>query len=120
MERVVRWFAAGVWLFFGLGLKVFGLDPRHEAIVATVVGAQWAGPLTLAVGIAETLLAIWILTARWPLLCAAVQTVAIVSMNTLEILRASHILYSPVLMVSANTVFLSLVWWAALHRHRKI
>jgi hypothetical protein len=119
MVWAVRILAATVWLVFGLGLKVLGFDPRHEQIVAAVVGEGIAGPVTLAVGLGETALACWILSGRFPIACACVQTGAIVSMNALEIAHARHILYSPALMLSANVAFLALVWWAALKSARR-
>ena len=111
----VRLGTAAVWLVFGLVFKVLHFVPRHETIVATVLGRDWAGPATVAIGAAEVLLGLWILSARWPLLCAATQTVAIASMNMVELCWAREHLLSPVGMVCANVVFLGLGWFLALH-----
>jgi hypothetical protein len=105
---------AAVWLLFGLVFKVFQVLPRHETIVAEVLGPVWAGPLTIVIGGCETLLGLWILSRRWPVPCIAVQTAAICTMNTFELLRARDHLLSPVGMVVANGVFLSLGWFLAL------
>lgn len=107
-----------VWIVFGLGFKVLGLVPRHERIVAAVLGEGAAGTVTLAVGIAETLLGVWILTARWPRTCATVQTLAIVSMNALEVTLAREHLLAPVPMLFANTAFLAVGWYLAVHTRR--
>ncbi len=111
---LLRYATAGVWLVFGLGFKVLGLVPRHERIVAAVLGPEFAGPATIAVGVGETLLACWILSGRWPRLCAAVQTAAIAAMNTLELVHAREHLLAPVPMVVLNTIFLTVVWSVAL------
>lgn len=103
-----------VWLAFGLLAKVLDGVPRHRAIVARVVGSEWAGTLTLLVGVAEVLLAVWILSRRFPRWCAAAQTALLVSMNTLELWKARDLLLSPAAMILANTVFLSLAWILAL------
>lgn len=118
MDTILRLGTALVWIAFGLLAKVLHLVPRHEAIVAAVLGESVAGPVTVLVGLAETLLGVWILTRRWPRLCALVQTLAIASMNTLELCFARDRLLAPWPMVAANVVFLSLVWYLALRAPR--
>jgi hypothetical protein len=117
MVPLLRITTALVWLVFGLGFKVLGLVPRHERIVAAVLGETWAAPVTLAVGVGETLLALWILSRWWPRTCASVQTAAIVVMNTLELRHAQALLLAPVPMVVANTAFLAAAWFVALRTH---
>ena len=115
---LLRIVTAGVWLLFGLGFKVLHLVPRHDRIVADVLGEAMARPVTIAVGTAETLLAWWILSARWPRTCAAVQTLAIGAMNTLELTFAREHLLAPLPMVVANAVFLAAGWYLAVQTHR--
>lgn len=105
---------AFVWLLFGLAFKVFGLVPRHRLIVAAIVGDAAAGPITLIIGAGETALALWILSGFYPRLCAVFQTVAIATMNALEIMFAKNLLLSPILMVVANIGFLVAVWYRAV------
>jgi len=117
-EFTVRWSIASVWLVFGLGAKVLGLVPRHRKIVARVLGDDLARPATVAVGLGETALGLWVLSARHPRLAAATQTAAIAAMNTLELRRARRHLLAPRSMVLANTAFLTLVWAHALRLAR--
>jgi uncharacterized membrane protein YphA (DoxX/SURF4 family) len=109
---------AAVWLVFGFVFKVLDVVPRHRLIVASVLGATVAGPITIAIGAAEATMGLWILTGMYPRLCAAAQTVAIVSMNALELSLAKDLLLAPIPMVCANTVFLSAGWYIALHPRR--
>lgn len=109
---------AAVWIAFGLFFKVLHLVPRHDQIVAGVLGEAFARPITIGVGIGETMLGLWILSRRWPLACAAVQTLAIVSMNALELTLAREHLLAPLPMVLANTVFLTAGWYLAVQTHR--
>jgi hypothetical protein len=109
---------AAVWLVFGLVFKVLDVVPRHRLIVASVLGAGVAGPLTIAIGAAETVMGLWILSRIRPLLCAATQTIAIVSMNTLELVLAKDLLLAPIPMVCANTLFLAAGWYCALDAQR--
>src|SRR5271154_5151749 len=96
MLLAMRIATAGVWLVFGFLFKVCQLLPRHQSIVAAVIGPALAGPATVLIGSAETVMGLWILSRRWPLACAAAQTAAIVLMNTLEIIQARELLLSPV------------------------
>lgn len=102
-----------VWLFHGLYSKIFHGIPRHRQIVARVLGEGLAGPVTIAVGSLEVILGIWILSGRRRPACALVQTLAILGMNTLEILLAKDLLISAFGMVALNLMFLAIVWlWA--------
>lgn len=118
-EFTVRWFIASVWLLFGLGAKVLGLVPRHRKIVAGVLGDELAGPATVAVGLGETALGLWVLSARRPRMAATVQTAAIAAMNGLELRRARRLLLAPRSMIVANIGFLALVWVHALRLARR-
>lgn len=107
---------ASVWLFHGLGNKLFGLSPRHLAIVQSVPGLDGArGELLLMlVGIGEVILAAWVISGWLPRVCAAVQTVALLAMNVLELTYAKHLLISPVGLLPINIVFLAIAWRVAL------
>ncbi len=118
MIAAVRLGTALVWIVFGLGFKVFDLVPRHRAIVDAILGSKLAAPVTLAIGIGETGLGIWILSGRMPRTCAAVQTAAIVAMNALELTRSRGLLLAPMPMVCANAVFLAAGWYLALNTAR--
>ena len=107
---------AFVWLLFGLLFKALDAVPRHRQIVARVVGAEHAGVVLWLVAISEIGLGGWMLVGRSLAACMAAQTLLIVSMNTLELRRARDLLLSPVAMVCANIVFLSLGWYVALAR----
>ncbi len=103
-----------VWLVFGLWFKVLGMVPRHRLIVAAAMGEAAGGPITVLIGAAETAMAFWILSGIYPRACAALQTIAIATMNAMELTVARDLLLAPILMVCANTVFLIAVWYCAL------
>jgi hypothetical protein len=103
----------GVWVFHGLYSKILHGIPRHQLIVARVLGERMARPATKLIGGAEVLLGIWAFTGMARVECAAVQTLAIVFMNTLEIARARSLLISAPGMVLLNLGFLAVIWhWA--------
>ena len=119
MYLVLRCLTAGVWIVFGLVFKVMHLLPRHETIVATIIGEKWAGPATVVIGVAETGMGLWILSGRWPIACALAQTIVLVCMNSLEISLAKEHLLAPMAMVCANIIFVSVGWIVAVHFSRQ-
>ena len=105
----------GVWIFHGLWSKVLGQIPRHEGIVGRVLGDSAAAPATIIIGLGEIALGIWVFSGWFRRSCATLQTVALVAMNTLEILLARDLLISAPGMVALNLFFLGVVWYWALH-----
>ena len=102
-----------VWFFHGLYSKILNGIPRHRLIVGKILGAANAGILTKTIGLLEALLGIWVFTGWQPMGCAAVQTAALVAMNTLEILLAEELLISAIGMVILNLGFVTLIChWA--------
>ena len=85
----------------GLLAKVIGLVPRHQEIVGRILGETHAREITLAIGFAECVLALWILGGRLPCLTAWLQILLVMGMNVLERVYASDLL----LWGPANFVF---------------
>jgi uncharacterized protein YqjF (DUF2071 family) len=109
------WFVASVWLVHGLYNKLLGGSPRHLAIVQSVpwlAGTPGARVL-IAIGMFEVVVALWVLSAWTPRLCAATQTGALLSMNIIELAFARHLLLWPAGLVPLNVAFLALAWSAA-------
>lgn len=103
-----------VWVFHGLYSKVSDGIPRHRQIVGRILGEGIADWATLAIGTLEILLGLWIFSGIQRRVCALVQTLALVSMNFLEILLARDLLISAAGMVALNLGFISLIWYWAL------
>jgi hypothetical protein len=81
-------------------------------IIARVLGEEFAAPATIMIGV--WLLGLWTFSGWNRRACVLVQTLAIVGMNTLEILLARDLLISAPGMVALNIALLSLAWfWAA-------
>lgn len=83
---------ATIWLINGLVCKVLNLVPRHQEIVATILGHEHAVLLTKAIGFSEIAMAIWILSGKLPRLNAISQMVIIAIMNILEFILVPHLL----------------------------
>jgi uncharacterized membrane protein YphA (DoxX/SURF4 family) len=113
LHRLAALFVAGVWIFHGLYSKILNGIPRHRMIVGEILGETVADAAVIAIGILEVLLGCWVLSGYRRRLNATVQTLALVSMNTLEILLAREFLISAGGMVFLNLCFLGIVWWWA-------
>ena len=72
--------------------EVLNLVPRHQEIVAVILGQEHATILTKAIGFSEIAMAVWILSGKWPRLNAISQMVIIGTMNILEFILVPHLL----------------------------
>jgi hypothetical protein len=113
VHLALRILIGSVWVFHGLYSKLLDGIPRHRLIVARVLGDELAAVATAAIGVLEILLGVWAVSHRLPRACAAVQTAAIVAMNSLEIARAPDLLVSAPGMLLLNAAFLAIGWYSA-------
>ena len=84
IHKILTYFIASVWVVNGLFCKVLNLVPRHQEIVANILGEDYSRPLTVAIGIAEVGMAIWVLSGIRTRLNAVTQIVVVATMNILE------------------------------------
>jgi uncharacterized membrane protein YphA (DoxX/SURF4 family) len=94
LHRLAAIFIAGVWIFHGLYSKTLNGIPRHKMIVGEILGETFADAAVIVIGVLEILLGCWVLSGLYRRLNATVQTLALVSMNTLEIILARQFLIS--------------------------
>jgi len=83
---------AAVWLINGLFCKLLNMAPRHQQIVARILGDENAGFLTTVIGVAEVLMALWILSGIKARLNAVTQITVVAAMNMLEFIQAPDLL----------------------------
>ncbi|WP_300358313.1 DoxX-like family protein [Fluviicola sp.] len=83
---------AAVWLVNGLVCKVLNLVPRHEQIVARILGPDYSRTFTILIGLSEIIMAIWILTKFQSRLNALTQIIVVAVMNSLEFILAPDLL----------------------------
>ncbi|WP_257666416.1 DoxX-like family protein [Parapedobacter tibetensis] len=99
--KILTIFIATVWLVNGLFCKILNLVPRHQQIVAEILGREYARPLTIAIGMAEIFMASWILSRITKRLCAIAQIIIVATMNTIEFFAVPDLL----LWGKANAIF---------------
>jgi len=91
-SKLLDYLIAGVWIANGLFCKVLNLVPRHQEIVARIIGNAHAGILTRVIGFSEIAMAVWILSGFKTKLNAMTQAVVIATMNSLEFIMAPDLL----------------------------
>lgn len=118
MTRACRFFVAAVWVVHGLYNKLLGGSPRHLAIVQSVphLGGSAGARMLVIVGGFEVAIAAWILSRRAPRVCAATQTIVLLTMNVIELTYARPLLLWPAGLIPLNLLFLAAAWYAASPR----
>jgi hypothetical protein len=119
-HRTLTYFIAFVWLINGLFCKVLNLVPRHREIVGRILGYDHAQLLTLLIGISESAMAIWIVSAMYPKLNAFVQILVIASMNALEFILVPDLLLWGRTNAFFALFFILLIYFNEFHLNRKI
>ena len=119
-HQILTCFIATVWLINGLVCKVLNLVPRHQEIVARILGDNHAPLLTTLIGTAEIGMAIWILSSIWRRLAAKTQILVIAAMNTLEFFLVHDLL----LWGKANAffafLFIVVIYYNEFYQSRKL
>ena len=111
LHLLLTFLIALVWLVNGFVCKVLGLVPRHEEIVARILGETYADRLTLAIGASEIFMAIWILTRIRSGWNASTQIVVVLVMNTLELFLAPDLLLFGRMNFALALGFVSIVYF---------
>lgn len=111
-------FTALVWFVNGFFCKVLNLVPRHELIVARILGPDHAGWITRAIGAFEILVAVWILSRIWSRLNAIVQITIVATMNTLEFILASELLLWERLNAFFAFILILIIYYNEFHLNK--
>jgi DoxX-like family len=103
-----------VWFVNGLWCKVLGFVPRHREIVGQLLGSAYATEITKAIGLAELLMVVWILSRIYPRVCAMMQIGVVLLMNTIEFIAVPELLLFGRLNMVLAILFSGLVYWTML------
>lgn len=98
------------WFANGFLAKVLNLVPRHQQIVARILGDEYAGPFTKIIGVSEMLMVVWILSRIKPRLCAIFQMVIVGLMNIVEFFLAPDLLLWGRMNILFATVFIVIIY----------
>lgn len=92
MHRFLNYIIAAIWIANGLFCKLLNVVPRHELIVARILGDAHSRIFTIIIGGSEVFMALWILSGIKSRLNAWVQIIVIAVMNTLEFILVPDLL----------------------------
>jgi len=110
-HRIITFLIATVWLINGLFCKVLNLVPRHQEIVARILGDTHAGLLTKLIGLSEILMAIWVFSRIRSRLNAVFQILIVAVMNSIEFAIAPDLLLWGKLNAVFAFLFIILVYF---------
>ncbi len=91
-HRLLHYFIAAVWVANGFFCKILNLVPRHQQIVGEILGTKHSFILTKTIGLAEILLAVWLLSSFKSRLNAVTQILLVLAMNITELLLVPDLL----------------------------
>lgn len=109
--HTIRLFSAMVWLGNGLFCKVLHLVPRHQQIVAEILGAGHARLFTMLIGLAEIIMTCWIISRFKPRLNALTQIMIVGTMNILEVILVPHMLLWGYMNALFALMFMALIYY---------
>jgi len=108
---MLTYLIAAVWLVNGLFCKVLNLVPRHQQIVAGIMGIEYASIVTKLIGVSEVFFAIWIVSKIHTRLSAITQIIIITAMNTLEFILVSDLLLWGKWNALFAFIFILIIYW---------
>ncbi len=118
--KILTFCIATVWIVNGLFCKVLNLVPRHEQIVARILGNDHSRVLTFLIGLSEIAMALWILS-RYKARLNAITQIAIVGiMNTLEFILVTDLLLWGKLNSLFAIVFILVVYFNEFYLNKKL
>lgn len=118
--KILTFCIATVWIVNGLFCKVLNLVPRHEQIVARILGNDYSRVLTILIGLSEIAMAIWVLSKFKSKLNAVAQIVIVGLMNALEFILAPDLLLWGKLNSLFALLFILVVYFNEFYLNKKI
>ncbi len=92
IRKILTFCIALVWIANGLFCKILNFVPRHEQIVARILGDDHAKAFTFLIGLSEIVMAIWIISGYKSRLNAIAQIIVVAIMNILEFILVPDLL----------------------------
>jgi hypothetical protein len=120
LYHLLTYLIAAVWFVNGLLCKVLNLVPRHQEIVAEILGGEHAGFLTKTIGFVEIAMAIWIVSGYLPRLNIFVQIIVIATMNVLEFILVPDLLLWGRYNLLIAMLFISIIFYNDFYIKNKI
>jgi DoxX-like family len=118
-KNIFTLFIAMVWLANGLFCKLLNLVPRHQLIVAKILGSTHAVLITKAIGVLELLMVVWVLSKIKSNWCAILQILVVLTMNIMEFVLVPDILLFGKLNLLVAVLFALLIYYNEFMNQQK-
>ncbi len=99
-----------VWLINGLYAKILGFVPRHQEIVARILGSDFSFVAVKVIGVLEICMFVWVISRKFSRLAAIMQIVIVLTMNILEFVLVPDLLLLGRMNIIVALVFVSVVY----------
>lgn len=119
IQNIFKYSIATVWIANGLICKVLNFVPRHEQIVARILGDEFSRPLTILIGISEIGMAIWFLSGIKSRLNTIAQIGIVTTMNILEFILVPDLLLWGKFNSMFALLFIFIVYFNHFHLNKK-
>jgi hypothetical protein len=110
LKSISTAFICLVWLVNGLLCKVLNLVPRHQEIVARILGEQYSGLFTKTIGVSEIFMAVWIVSRVKSRFCAVFQMVIVGMMNIIEFILTPDLLLFGRMNIAFASLFIIFIY----------
>ena len=111
IHRILNYIIVAVWIVNGVFCKLLNLVPRHQQIVARILGDKYAVAFTKFIGVSELLMAIWIISSIKTRFCAISQIAIVLAMNIIELFLAPDLLLFGKINFLIALLFVSVVYY---------
>ena len=118
--QILSFSIATVWLINGLFCKMLNFVPRHQEIIARILGSEHSRLLTILIGVSEITMAIWVLSGIRTRLNTITQIVVIATMNILEFFLVPDLLLWGKANVIFAFLFIILIYYNEFRLKRKL
>jgi hypothetical protein len=110
IHKILNIFISLVWLINGLYAKVLGFVPRHQEIVARILGSEISFIAVKVIGVLEICMFAWVISRKFSRLAAIMQIVIVLTMNILEFILVPDLLLFGRMNIIIALVFVSVIY----------
>lgn len=111
LKPTIQCCIALVWLINGLFCKILSFTPRHQLIIAQILGESHAYLFTKVIGTLEILMFVWVISNIWPRLCSVFQIIIILTMNVMEFILVPDMLLFGHINIIVAIFFTSIIFF---------
>ncbi len=92
LRSIIRVCISLIWFLNGFYCKLLNRVPRHQLIVARILGPEHSFLFTKLIGVSEIFMSIWVISQFKSRFCTFTQIMLIMTMNIIEYFKARDLL----------------------------